>query len=214
MLEWINSGVAPMVRGSHLSGGCREKTETPHGVSRIDRQKGGHVIGIALRRGIAGLLLSTAVTAIATAPGWAAPTGSAGSGSASGSSSLSASGSAGLPISTPAGLGALAAASTQTGKMYEWGATGPDTWDCSALVQWAFRQVGVLLPRTTWEQAEVGAAVPPYALSPGDVVIINRDASHVGIYAGSGQVLNAYGAGVPVGLTPLEHFYVHSIRRF
>ncbi|WP_432278361.1 C40 family peptidase [Nocardia carnea] len=171
------------------------------------------MIGIALRRGIAGLLLTTAVTATAAAPGWAQPSGSA-SGSASGSSSLSASGSAGLPVSTLAGLGALAAAGTQTGKMYEWGATGPDTWDCSALVQWAFRQVGVALPRTTWEQAEVGAAVPPYALAPGDVVIINRDASHVGIYAGSGQVLNAYGAGVPVGLTPLEHFYVHSIRRF
>ncbi|MEU1982644.1 NlpC/P60 family protein [Nocardia sp. NPDC019395] len=171
------------------------------------------MIGIALRRGIAGLFLATTVTAGVAAPGWAQSSGSA-SGSASGSGSLSASGSAGLPISTSNGLGALAAATSQTGKMYEWGATGPDTWDCSGLVQWAFRQVGVTLPRTTWEQAKVGAAVPLYALSPGDVVIINPDASHVGIYAGVGQVLNAYGAGVPVGLTPIGQFHVHSIRRF
>lgn len=214
MPERIRSGVTAMVRGSHLSGGCRESTGTPHGAPRIDRQKGGHVIGIALRRSFAGLLLATAVTTVAAAPGWAQPSGSASGSAGTGSSSLSASGSAGLPVSTPSGLGALAAAFTQTGKMYEWGATGPNTWDCSGLVQWAFRQVGVLLPRTTWEQAKVGASVPPYALSPGDVVIINQDASHVGIYAGSGQVLNAYGAGVPVGLTPIEQFFVHSIRRF
>lgn len=170
------------------------------------------MIGIALRRGITGVLAAAVVGAVAAAPGWA-QTGSA-SGSASGSGSLSASGSAALPFPTGNGLGALAAATTQTGKMYEWGATGPDTWDCSALVQWAFRQVGVILPRTTWEQAEVGVAVPRYALSPGDVVIINPDASHVGIYAGMGQVLNAYGAGVPVGLTPLDQFHIYSIRRF
>lgn len=179
------------------------------------------MIGIALRRGIAGVLLATAVGAVAAAPTWAqtgsgsgGSGGSGASGSASGSGSLSASGSAALPVPTSNGLGALAAATSQTGKMYEWGATGPDTWDCSALVQWAFRQVGVTLPRTTWEQAKVGAAVPRYALSPGDVVIINPDASHVGIYAGMGQVLNAYGAGVPVGLTPLDEFHIYSIRRF
>ncbi|MGW5383700.1 NlpC/P60 family protein [Nocardia sp. NPDC003963] len=176
------------------------------------------MIGIALRRGIAGVLFATAVGAVAATPGWAQTgsggTGSGGTGSASGSGSLSASGSAALPISSSNGLGALAAATSQTGKMYEWGATGPDTWDCSGLVQWAFRQVGVVLPRTTWEQAEVGASVPRYALSPGDVIIINQDASHVGIYAGFGQVLNAYAAGFPVGLTPLDQFYIYSIRRF
>ncbi|WP_280488143.1 C40 family peptidase, partial [Nocardia cyriacigeorgica] len=40
------------------------------------------------------------------------------------------------------------------GKPYEWGSEGPHSWDCSALVQWAYAQVGVRLPRTTWEQAE------------------------------------------------------------
>ncbi|WP_280488018.1 NlpC/P60 family protein, partial [Nocardia farcinica] len=132
----------------------------------------------------------------------------------SGSGSGSSSGSAALPVPSIAGLGALAAATTQVGKPYEWGGVGPHTWDCSGLVQWAFRQVGVHLPRTTWQQAEVGAAVPLHALSPGDVVILHADASHVGIYAGFGQVLNAYGVGVPVGLTPLNQFVIHTIRRF
>ncbi|MEV5839224.1 NlpC/P60 family protein [Nocardia sp. NPDC052112] len=141
--------------------------------------------------------------------------GSAGLGSAdSGSASGSSSGSAALPLPSVAGLGALAAAFTQVGKPYEWGATGPFAWDCSGLVQWAFRQVGVKLPRTTWEQAKVGAAVPIYALSLGDVVILNDDASHVGIYAGKGQILDAHDWGIPVGLHPLRDFDIYTIRRF
>lgn len=70
------------------------------------------------------------------------------------------------------------------------------------------------LPRTTWEQAEVGAPIPLWALAPGDIVVLNPDASHIGIYAGFGQVFNAYGRGVPVGLAPLSQFHIYSIRRF
>ncbi|WP_228000879.1 C40 family peptidase [Nocardia australiensis] len=170
-----------------------------------------------LRRIAVGFLVSTLLTLVLAGPVWA-DTGSAGSGSASGSASGSgsgsSSGSAALPLPSSAGLGALAAAVTQIGKPYEWGATGPFTWDCSALVQWAFRQVGVNLPRTTWQQAKVGAAVPFGALSPGDVVVLNSDGSHVGIYAGFGQILNAYDWGVPVGFTPLDEFDIFAIRRF
>ncbi|NLG54697.1 MAG: C40 family peptidase [Rhodococcus sp.] len=140
-------------------------------------------------------------------PGVTAVNGST-SGSSNGSSVIP------LPIPTPTGLGALAAAITQTGKPYVWGGIGPHGWDCSGLTQWAFRQVGVNLPRTTWEQAVVGARIPLYALAPGDLIVLNRDASHIGIYAGGGQVFNAYGAGVPVGLTPLSHFFIYDIRRF
>lgn len=175
------------------------------------------MIGIRLRRGVLGIAI------VACAAGILAPTAGADTGSGSGSgsngsgsagSSGSSSGSAALPISSPNGLGALTAALTQLGKPYEWGGMGPHAWDCSGLVQWAFRQVGVRLPRTTWEQAEAGAAVPLHALSPGDVVILNPDASHVGIYAGYGQVFNAYGRGVPVGFTPLNQFVIKTIRRF
>ncbi len=118
------------------------------------------------------------------------------------------------PIPSPSGLAALAVAVTQTGKPYLWGGEGPHAWDCSALVQWAFRQVGVSLPRVTWDQANVGAPIPLWALAPGDVILLN-DASHVGIYAGFGQVFNSYASGTPVGLTPLSDFRnIHSIRRF
>lgn len=178
------------------------------------------------RRAVVHVLLGSALLSGCVAGGVAsADTGStsagssgSGSGSASGSGSGSASGSdsgsAVLPVSSFHGMGALGAAATQVGKPYEWGAMGPNSWDCSALVQWAFSTVGVHIPRTTWEQARAGVSVPRYALAPGDVLILNSDASHVGIYAGFGQVLNAYDYGVPVGLTPLNHFVVYSIRRF
>ncbi|GAB4587493.1 hypothetical protein Ntsu_53250 [Nocardia sp. IFM 10818] len=111
-------------------------------------------------------------------------------------------------------MAALGVAATQTGKRYEWGGVGPDAWDCSGLVQWAYRSVGIDMPRTTWQQARAGLEVPLGALQPGDVVILNGDASHVGIYAGGGQVLNAPTWGVPVGLTPLAQFEIYDIRRF
>ncbi|MEV6139781.1 NlpC/P60 family protein [Nocardia sp. NPDC051990] len=173
---------------------------------------------MTLRRIAVGFLLPIVVTLVLAGPvrgDTGSASGSGGSGSASGSSG-SASGSAALALPLPsiAGLGALTAAYTQIGKPYEWGATGPFSWDCSGLVQWAFRQVGVKLPRTTWEQAKVGAAVPFSALSLGDVVILNDDASHVGIYAGRGQILDAHDWGVPVGLHPLSKFDIYTIRRF
>ncbi|MFX0572935.1 C40 family peptidase [Nocardia nepalensis] len=169
----------------------------------------------ALRRIAIGFLVSAVAMLVLAGPvcaGTGSASGSGGSGSGSGSGSSS--GSAALPLPSIAGLGALAAATTQIGKPYEWGGTGPFTWDCSGLVQWAFRQVGVHLPRTTYQQAKVGAAVPFAALSLGDVVILNDDASHVGIYAGRGQILDAHDWGIPVGLHPLSEFDIYTIRRF
>ncbi|MFW0787026.1 NlpC/P60 family protein [Gordonia sp. CPCC 206044] len=134
-----------------------------------------------------------------------------------GSSSGSGSGSADiyLPVSTPAGVQALSAASTQLGKPYKWGGTGPNSWDCSGLVQWAFATAGIRLPRTSQQQAHVGHAIPSWALAPGDIIIFWRDASHVGIYAGFGQVLNAYGPnGVPIGFNALSQMpSIKTIRR-
>lgn len=123
-----------------------------------------------------------------------------------------------LPIPSPRGLAALAAATTQTGKPYVWGGNGPDAWDCSGLVQWAFRTVGISLPRTSQEMARFtgGMLVPLSALQPGDVITMDTYdiAGHVGIYAGNGMVFNAYGTGVPTGLRPLSDFRIHNIRRF
>nr|WP_051989702.1 NlpC/P60 family protein [Gordonia soli] len=121
-----------------------------------------------------------------------------------------------LPVPTPAGLGALSAAMTQIGRPYKWGGTGPWSWDCSGLVQWAFSTVGISLPRVSQQQAKVGHAIPLSALAPGDIIVFYRDASHVGIYAGLGMVFNAYGPnGVPIGFTPLSHWSdIKTIRRF
>ncbi|MFM1727683.1 NlpC/P60 family protein [Prescottella soli] len=123
-----------------------------------------------------------------------------------------------LPIASPRALGALAAATTQAGKRYVWGGNGPDVWDCSGLVQWAFRSVGINMPRTSQEMARFtgGMLVPLSALQPGDVITMDTYdiAGHVGIYAGNGMVFNAYSSGVPIGLTPLSDFRIHNIRRY
>ncbi|MBY4575339.1 hydrolase Nlp/P60 [Gordonia paraffinivorans] len=148
-----------------------------------------------------------------TDTGQAAAAGSS-SGSSSGSSDTTGSVPIHLPIPTPEGITALGAAMTQIGKPYRWGGTGPHSWDCSGLVQWAFSVAGVKLPRTSQQQAKVGHAIPFYALAPGDIIIFRRDAGHVGIYAGGGRVFNAYGTGVPVGFTKLKDFgYIKTIRR-
>lgn len=150
-----------------------------------------------------------------------ASSGSAGSSGGSGSASLF--GGSGelaipLPIPSPRAMAALAAATTQAGKQYVWGGVGPNVWDCSGLVQWAFRTVGIDLPRTSQEMARFtgGMLVPLSALQIGDVITMDTYdvAGHVGIYAGNGMVFNAYGSGVPIGLTPLSDFDIHNIRRY
>ncbi|MDL9936198.1 NlpC/P60 family protein [Gordonia sp. ABSL1-1] len=144
-----------------------------------------------------------------------ADTGSSGT-SGSGSSGSSGSVEIFLPVPTPAGMQALSAAMTQIGKPYQWGGIGPNSWDCSGLVRWAFATAGIRLPRTSQQQALVGHAIPARALAPGDAIVFYRNASHIGIYAGFGQVFNAYGPnGVPIGFTPLDKMPpIKTVRRF
>lgn len=113
-------------------------------------------------------------------------------------------------------MAALNLAMTQVGKPYRWGGTGPNNWDCSGLVQWAFRSVGINLPRVSQQQARVGKAIPISALAPGDVIVFYRNASHIGIYAGFGQVFNAAGPnGVPIGFNALNRMPpIKTIRRY
>ncbi|MEE4023441.1 NlpC/P60 family protein [Gordonia sp. PKS22-38] len=166
----------------------------------------------ALRRRIVGAVCAAALAtgvAIGSVGPAVADTGSAGSAGSSGSADLH------LPVPTPAGMQALSAAMTQIGRPYQWGGTGPWSWDCSGLVQWAFSTAGVKVPRVSQQQQYAGRAIPFSALAPGDIIIFYRDASHVGIYAGFGQVFNAYGPnGAPIGFTPLNHWsYIKTIRR-
>ncbi|SUA43071.1 Probable endopeptidase cgR_2070 precursor [Nocardia africana] len=112
------------------------------------------------------------------------------------------------------GTSALAAGLTRVGDPYVWGATGPDQFDCSGLVQWAFHHVGIDLPRTSQAQATVGTPVSRDSLQPGDVVFFYSDASHVGIYAGNGMILHASTFGVPVAVAPMGNTPFHSARRY
>ncbi|MER5340936.1 NlpC/P60 family protein [Streptomyces mirabilis] len=86
---------------------------------------------------------------------------------------------------------ALAFARTQVGKPYVWGATGPGSYDCSGLTQAAWKAAGVDLPRTTWDQVNVGTTVPLSDIKPGDLVFFYDDISHVGLYVGNGMMIHA-----------------------
>ncbi|GAA4904387.1 NlpC/P60 family protein [Streptomyces coeruleoprunus] len=92
----------------------------------------------------------------------------------------------------------LAFARAQIGKPYVWGATGPSSYDCSGLTQAAWKAAGVDLPRTTWEQVEVGRRIATEDLLPGDLVFFYDDISHVGIYIGDGKMIHAPKPGTTV----------------
>ncbi|MEV8534616.1 NlpC/P60 family protein [Streptomyces sp. NPDC051211] len=86
---------------------------------------------------------------------------------------------------------ALAAAKTKLGSAYISGAEGPTAFDCSGLTQWAYKQAGVSISRTTWTQAKEGTRIPLSQLKPGDLVFFYADLHHVGLYAGNGMTLHA-----------------------
>ncbi|MFG2128147.1 NlpC/P60 family protein [Streptomyces sp. NPDC048751] len=86
---------------------------------------------------------------------------------------------------------ALAFARAQIGKPYVWGATGPDSYDCSGLTQAAWKAAGVDLPRVTYDQVNVGTTVSLADAQPGDLVFFYDDISHVGIYIGNGMMIHA-----------------------
>jgi len=103
-----------------------------------------------------------------------------------------------LPLATNVGTTALRAALTQRGKPYLWGAAGPDAYDCSGLVVWAFAQEGISLPHYTGSLWNSGMHVSRDQLEPGDLVFFFADISHVGIYLGNGLMVDAPSAGQDV----------------
>jgi cell wall-associated NlpC family hydrolase len=103
-----------------------------------------------------------------------------------------------VPEATNVGTTALRAALTQRGKPYVWGAAGPDSYDCSGLVMWAFAQEGISLPHYTGSQWNSGMHVSRNDLQPGDLVFFFPDISHVGIYLGNGLMVDAPSSGQDV----------------
>ena len=93
---------------------------------------------------------------------------------------------------------ALAAAKTKLGAPYVWGATGPNSFDCSGLTSWAYAQAGASIPRTSQAQASAGTRLSMSQLQPGDLVLFYSDLHHVGLYAGNGQILHAPKPGAVV----------------
>jgi peptidoglycan DL-endopeptidase CwlO len=101
------------------------------------------------------------------------------------------------PAPPTGALGARAAAlaSRLVGTPYRTGGSTPDGFDCSGLVFYVYRELGVTLPRTAAEQRGALERVPATALAPGDLVFFSTPADHVGIYLGGGEFVHAPGTG-------------------
>jgi peptidoglycan DL-endopeptidase CwlO len=96
------------------------------------------------------------------------------------------------------------------GLPYVWGASGPNSFDCSGLVQWAMAQAGIQMPRVAADQARTGPAVPVSQLQPGDLLFYHTDPtdpgyiSHVAIYLGHDEMLQAPQTGENVEVVPAD----------
>ncbi|MCG7527656.1 C40 family peptidase [Streptomyces sp. OfavH-34-F] len=101
----------------------------------------------------------------------------------------------------------VAFAQAQVGDAYVSGGTGPNSWDCSGLVQAAFRAVGVDLPRVSQAQSTFGTQVGLGNLQPGDILYWGSAGSayHVGIYVGGGQFVGAQNSSTGVVQRPLSY---------
>ncbi|MGJ9423740.1 NlpC/P60 family protein [Aeromicrobium sp. CF3.5] len=93
---------------------------------------------------------------------------------------------------------------SQVGKPYVYGATGPDGYDCSGLIQTSFSKAGISLPRVVGPQMGATQSVSMSDLQPGDLVAYG-DMSHNGLYIGNGQVVHAPRPGKNVEITSVDY---------
>jgi cell wall-associated NlpC family hydrolase len=113
------------------------------------------------------------------------------------------------PTSSQGGK-AVAFAYAQLGKPYEWGATGPGSFDCSGLAQAAWSSAGVAIPRTTYAQWAALPHISTSALEPGDLLYFDG-IGHVAIYVGDGQIIDAPQTGSDVEKIPLAGWYASTL---
>jgi cell wall-associated NlpC family hydrolase len=112
-----------------------------------------------------------------------------------------------------AATGAISYARSQIGKPYIWGATGPDSFDCSGLVMAAYAAAGIAIPRTSQAQFGWGPSIQPGHEQPGDLVFFAgsdgtpASPGHVGIVVGNGMMIEAYSTGVPVRMVSYRSQY-------
>jgi peptidoglycan DL-endopeptidase CwlO len=117
-----------------------------------------------------------------------------------------------IPTANTVGGQALQAALSKRGSPYVWAAAGPNEFDCSGLVMWAFAQEGISLPHYTGAQWNSGMHVARADLEPGDLVFFGADISHVGLYVGDGLMVDAPDTGAVVRVEPLFSDYVGAVR--
>ena len=109
-------------------------------------------------------------------------------------------------------------AEEQLGKPYVWGATGPNSFDCSGLVQWSLAQMGVSIARVADDQAKAGkevwtgtcSQIPEDLLAPGDLVAFAENHvhhQHIGIWVSPGKIIHAPMPGMFVEHAPLPGYW-------
>lgn len=106
------------------------------------------------------------------------------------------------------GTRAVQMARAQLGKMYQWGAEGPDRFDCSGLVYYVYSELGVAMPRVSSQQAKMGLEIDRKNLRPGDLLYFNtsgKGINHVGIYLGQKKFIHAPRKGMPVRTDSLNN---------
>lgn len=127
------------------------------------------------------------------------------------------------PSSDPYGLGtgsqrgsaaqgeaAVAWALAQVGKPYQWGGSGPNAFDCSGLTSQAWRAAGVPINRTSRDQYRQVRKITYDSMRPGDLIFYGSVGSdpgsitHVAMYIGNGQVVEAPRPGLTVRVTPVR----------
>ncbi|WP_165990315.1 C40 family peptidase, partial [Streptomyces sp. YIM 98790] len=110
------------------------------------------------------------------------------------------------PAPSGDGSGIVGFALAQVGDAYVLGAGGPDAWDCSSLVQAAYANAGISLPRTSQAQSALGTAIPLSEVRPGDILYWGGRGSawHVALYVGDGQFVGAQNPGTGVVTRSLD----------
>jgi cell wall-associated NlpC family hydrolase len=131
------------------------------------------------------------------------------------------SGSTAGTVSASTASTALRDAESQIGKAYQWGAAGPNTYDCSGLVLWAYGHVGVHLEHFTGDQWNEGAHISRDQLRPGDLVFFATNTSdpatihHVGLYVGGGEMVDAPFTGADVRYDSMDRpDYIGAVRPY
>lgn len=112
------------------------------------------------------------------------------------------------------GTGVVSAALAQLGKPYGWGATGPNQFDCSGLMVYAYAQNGVAIPRTSQAQLAGGTPVSLGDLQPGDIIGYFPGTTHVGMYIGDGMIVHSSDYGIPIQVVPYNSMPITGAVRY